>query len=184
MQSSLMGGHSHYGGDVDVKLQRPTIFSAAVTQWPRIFADCLCCHPKTPHFWWNVGSSITLIQRTVFLHSAATGSYFLFQFHRQIDNFCHFRQFFFFFQIPAFKALTEMWAIHPYPFDIGVPSLGLIPTLCMLNQKLMISSLLEGIFKFSFFICKLAITFYMINEIQPKRKFWNITIPLQSCILF
>ena len=29
---------------------RPPIFSAAVTQWPFIFADCLCCHPKTPHF--------------------------------------------------------------------------------------------------------------------------------------
>ena len=39
--------HSHYGGDADVRLQRPPIFSAAVTQWPHIFADCLCCcHPK------------------------------------------------------------------------------------------------------------------------------------------
>ena len=35
-------------------------------------------HPKTPYF----------------LHSAATGSYFLFQFHQQIDHFCHFRWFF------------------------------------------------------------------------------------------
>ena len=26
------GGHSHYGGDMDVRLQRPPIFSAAVTQ--------------------------------------------------------------------------------------------------------------------------------------------------------
>ena len=49
-------------------------------------------HPNTPYF----------------LHSAATGSYFMFQFHRQIDHFCHIRRFFFFFlQIPAFKALTE-----------------------------------------------------------------------------
>ena len=51
------GGHSHCGGDADVRLQRPPMFSAAVTQWPHIFADCLCCHPKTHIFWWNVGSS-------------------------------------------------------------------------------------------------------------------------------
>ena len=78
-----------------------------------------CCHPMSPYICWlsllspkdptflvNVDSSITLTQRLpYFLHSTATGSYFLFQFHRQIDHFCHFWRFCF--QIPAFKALTE-----------------------------------------------------------------------------
>ena len=118
--------------------------------------------PKDPTFWWNVDPLITSHPKTpYFLHSAATGSYFLFQFLRQIDHFCHFCHFFF--QIPAFKALTErsevtfspsapqfwtkiwlltqwpsflrlcshqmpqtleVWALHPYPFDIGVPPRG------------------------------------------------------------
>ena len=56
------GGHSHYGSDADVRLQRPPIFSVAPPNDPT-FADCLCCHPMNP----------------TILHSAATGSYLLFQ---------------------------------------------------------------------------------------------------------
>ena len=68
------GGHSHYGGDVDIRLQRQH-----------------CCHPMTPYFcwlsllspkrphifWWNVGSSIALTQRPP--HTT--------------NHFCHFWQF-------------------------------------------------------------------------------------------
>ena len=59
------GGHSHYGGDADVRLQRLPIFSAGVTQWPifllivsavtkRLHIFLVKCglfdhsHPKTP----------------------------------------------------------------------------------------------------------------------------------------
>ena len=90
----LGGGHSHYGGDADVGLQRAPVFSAAITQCPHIFADCLCCHPKTPHFLVKCGLFDRSHPKTpYFLHSAATGSYFLFQFHRQIDHFCNFQRF-------------------------------------------------------------------------------------------
>ena len=57
------GGHSHYGGGAEVRLQRLPIFSAAVTQWP-IFLLIVSAVTKRPHiFWWNVGSSIALTQR-------------------------------------------------------------------------------------------------------------------------
>ena len=57
------GGHSHYGGGADVRLQRLPIFSAAVTQWP-IFLMIVYAVTKRPDiFWWNVGFSITLTQR-------------------------------------------------------------------------------------------------------------------------
>ena len=71
-----------------------------------------CCHPITTYFCW-----LSLLSpkdptffgemhlHLLFLHTPVTGSYFLFQFHRQIDRFCHFQRFFL--QIPAFKALTE-----------------------------------------------------------------------------
>ena len=67
------------------------------------------CYPMTPYFCWLSLMSLKdptfflvkygLFDRShpktpYFLHSAATGSYFLFQFHRQIDHFCHFRWFF------------------------------------------------------------------------------------------
>ena len=67
-----------YGGDADVRLQRPPIFSAA---------DCLCCHQKTPHFL----VKCEFFNRShpnldplfffffFFWHSATTGRYFLFQ---------------------------------------------------------------------------------------------------------
>ena len=61
--TQIPGGVLPLGGDADVRLQRPPIFSAAVTQWPHIFAGCFCCHPKIPHFWWNVGSLIAFTQR-------------------------------------------------------------------------------------------------------------------------
>ena len=83
-----------------VAIQRPPIRSADVTQWPHIFADCPCCHPKTQHFLVKCGLFNRSHPKTpYFLHSAATGSCFLFQFHRQIDHVCHFRLFF---QIPFF----------------------------------------------------------------------------------
>ena len=46
----------------------------------------------------------------------------------------------------------------------------------MFNKKLMIFYVLEWIFDFFFFfyICQLAVAFYVINEIQSKRKFKNI----------
>ena len=69
-----------------------------------------CCHPMTPYFLLIV-SAITQRSHTFgvkcrlfdrshpktpyFSHSAATGSYFLFQIHRRIDHFCRFRRFFF-----------------------------------------------------------------------------------------
>ena len=62
-QISPGGGHSHYGGDADVRLQRLPIFSAAVTQWP-IYLLIVSAVTKRSHiFWWNVGSSIALTQR-------------------------------------------------------------------------------------------------------------------------
>ena len=52
------GGHSLYGGDADV---------------PHIFAGCLCCHPKTPHFLVKFGLFNRSHPKTpYFLHSAAT----------------------------------------------------------------------------------------------------------------
>ena len=85
------GGQSHYGGDADVRLQRPPIFSVAVSQWPHIFADCLCYHPKSPHFLVKCGLFDRSHPKTPYiLHLAVTWSYFLFQFHQQIDHFCHF----------------------------------------------------------------------------------------------
>ena len=69
-----------------------------------------CCHPMTPcfcwssllspkdptFFWWNVDSLIALTQRPrIFCIRLPQGSYFLFQFHRHIDHFCHFRCLFF-----------------------------------------------------------------------------------------
>ena len=49
------GGHSHYGSDTDVRLQRPPILSVAVTQRPHIFFFVKCglfdrSHPKAPCF--------------------------------------------------------------------------------------------------------------------------------------
>ena len=91
-----------------VRLRRPLFSVLLSSNDPRfLLINCLCCHPKTPHFLVKYG----LFDRshpktTYFLHSAATGSYFLFQFHQQIDHFFHFWQFFFL-QIPAFKVLTE-----------------------------------------------------------------------------
>ena len=64
-----VGEHSHYGGDVDIRLQRP-LFLPEVSEscfqccwlWLHIFADLsLSTVTQRPHiFWWNVGSSITL----------------------------------------------------------------------------------------------------------------------------
>ena len=42
------GGHSHYGGDADVRLQRPPIFSVAATQWPH-FCWLSLLSPNEPH---------------------------------------------------------------------------------------------------------------------------------------
>ena len=65
------------------------------------------------HIFLLIVSAVT--QTPPFLHSAATGSYFLFQFHRQIDNFCHFRRFFV--QIPVFKTLSETSKVTFSPND-------------------------------------------------------------------
>ena len=100
------GGHSHYGGDTDVRLQRPPIFSATVTQWPHIFAHCPCCHPKTPHF---------LVKCGLFDHSHPKTPYFFCIWLQQEATFCFnfidkliiFAIFDDFVQIPAFKAFTE-----------------------------------------------------------------------------
>ena len=92
------GGHCYYGGDVDVRLQRPPIFSAAVTQWPHIFADCLCCHPKTPHFLWNVGSLMALTQRPpIFCIRLPQEATFCFNFIDKLIIFAIFNNFIFFF---------------------------------------------------------------------------------------
>ena len=68
-----------------------------------------CCHPITPYFcwlsllspkdptliWWNVGSLIALTQRPpIFLHSAATGRYFFFNFINKLIIFAIFDDFF------------------------------------------------------------------------------------------
>ena len=95
LEEGKIRGHYHYGGDADVRLQRPPIFSAAVTQWPHIFADRLCCHPlKDPTLFGEMWASIALTQRPPI--RLPQEAFFLFQFHRQIDHFCHFRRFFFF----------------------------------------------------------------------------------------
>ena len=48
------------------KAPKTRYFQYCCHQWIHIFADCLCCHPKTPHFLVNVGSSIALTQRPPF----------------------------------------------------------------------------------------------------------------------
>ena len=77
-----------------------------------------CCHPMTPYFCWLSLLSpkdptffvkcglfnLSHPKTPYFLHSAATGNYFLFQFYRQIDHFCHFRQFSF--------ANSCFWSAH------------------------------------------------------------------------
>ena len=90
------GGHSHYGGDADVRLQRLPIFSAAVTQWP-IFLLIVSAVTKRPHiYWWNVGSSIALTQKTpifcIWLPQEAT---FWFNFINKLIIFAIFDSFFF-----------------------------------------------------------------------------------------
>ena len=79
------------------KTPKTPYFQRCCPQWPHIFAECLCCHPKTPHFLVKCELFDRSHPKTpYFLHSAVTGSYFLFQFHRQIDHFCHFRRLFLF----------------------------------------------------------------------------------------
>ena len=46
----------------------------------------------------------------------------------------------------------------------------------------MISSFKRKFLIFSFCICKLALAYYMINEIQPKRKFQICPMPLYAII--
>ena len=49
--------------------------------------------------------------------------------------------------------------------------ISLIPTLCMLNRNWRFLHFQKEFLIFSFCICKLAITFYMINELQAKENF-------------
>ena len=136
---------------------------SAVTQRPHLllllllFCFCFCFFVVVVVVMWALRSLSS--KDPLFLHSAATGSYFLFQFHRQIDHFCHFRRFFssnscfksahwkikrnILTQCPlilnqnlASHPMTphflkfcshrmpqplDVWALHPYLFDIGVP---------------------------------------------------------------
>ena len=88
----LAGGHSCYGGDVDVRLQRPPIFSAAVTQWPHISGEMWALRsvsPKDPLFF-----AFGCHRKLLFVSISLTSWSFL-----PFSTI--------FFQIPAFKALTE-----------------------------------------------------------------------------
>ena len=98
------GWHCHCGGDADVRLQRP-IFSVLLSPNDPIFLLIVSAVTQRPH--------ILCVLFDV-LHSAATGSYCLFQFHRQIDHFCHFRRFFF-----KFLLLTPM---QPSMANLNSPS--------------------------------------------------------------
>ena len=103
------------------------IFSAAVTQWPHIFADCLCSHSKTPHFLVKCGFFNRSHPKTpYFLHSAATGSYFLFQFHWQIDFFCRFRRFFSKILLLKHSLKDQKKRSHPMPHNFE-PKFGFSP---------------------------------------------------------
>ena len=106
-----------------------------------LYFQC-CCHPLTPYFCWLSLLSpkdppffgemwalqSLLLKDPLFLHSTATGSYFLFQFHGPIDHFCHFQRFFFSsnscFESAHWKIkskhthpmpliLNQNWASHP-----------------------------------------------------------------------
>ena len=74
------------------KAPKTPIFSAA--KWLHIFADCLCCHPKT-HFFCEMWVFRSLSPKDPLFLAFGCHIYFLFQFHRQIDNFCHFSTIFF-----------------------------------------------------------------------------------------
>ena len=52
--------------------------------------------------------------------------------------------------------------------------ISLIPTLSMFNKNWWFLNFQKEFLNFSFCICKLAVAFYMINEIQPEIKFQNI----------
>ena len=52
--------------------------------------------------------------------------------------------------------------------------ISLIPTLSMFNKNWWFLNFQKEFLNFSFFIRKLAVAFYMINENQPKIKFQNI----------
>ena len=52
--------------------------------------------------------------------------------------------------------------------------ISLIPTLSMFNKYWWFLNFQKEFLNFSFCIRKLAVAFYMINEIQPKIKFQNI----------
>ena len=81
-------GHSHYGADADVRLQRP-LFSALLSPNDPVFLLIVSAVTQRPHiFWWNVGSSIALTQRPPIRHIIFA----------IFDDFL---------QIPAFKTLTE-----------------------------------------------------------------------------
>ena len=57
------GGHSHYGGDADVRLQRPPIFSAAVPNDP-IFLLIVSAVTQRPHIFGEMWALvIALTQR-------------------------------------------------------------------------------------------------------------------------
>ena len=94
LEEGKIRGHYHYGGDADVRLQRPPIFSAAVTQWPHIFADRLCCHPlKDPTFFGEMWASIALTQRPPI--RLPQEAFFCFNFIDKLIIFAIFDDFFF-----------------------------------------------------------------------------------------
>ena len=61
------------------KAPKTPYFQCCCHPMTHIFADCLCCHQKTPHFLVKCGLFDRSHPKTpYFLHSAATRSYFLF----------------------------------------------------------------------------------------------------------
>ena len=72
------------------------ILSALLSPNDSIFLLIVSAVTQRPHIFGELWALRSLSHKDpYFLHSAATGSYSLFQLYQQIDHFCHFRLFFF-----------------------------------------------------------------------------------------
>ena len=124
--SDSIGGGGHSGGDTEAA-PKPPYFQCWSHPMTPYFADCLCCHPKTPHCFCKMWALRSL--------SPKDPLFFAFSCHRKLlfvsvsstnNHFCHFWQSFL--HIPAFKALTERSKVTYYhPMPPNKPKFGFSP---------------------------------------------------------
>ena len=90
------GGHSHYGGDADVRSSKDSLFSVLLSPNDPYFCWLSLLSPRPHIFWWNVGSSIALTQRPpIFCIRLPQEATFCFNFIDKLIIFAIFDNFFF-----------------------------------------------------------------------------------------